>query len=130
MSKKSTEDNLEKTEIEIKHEFDKKELETIANDLADRIQKRKIVEEELNKIKTEYKSKLQAIDEEVNTFSTHITQKYEMRNTPVYLRRNYSGGVREYLSVLDKSEILKEEPLTREDMQLKMKLDEEQQEEK
>lgn len=126
MTKRSPSD-LQKTEIELKYDFSTRELADISNELAERLQRKKALDDELTTLKASYKSKFQALDEEITKFSNNISQKHEMRSTPVYLLRNYSAGVRQYLSVIDKSDILKEEPLTKEDKQLKMKLDEEEQ---
>lgn len=126
--KQTAEDNIEKTEIDIKHQFSEKELKKISEQLADLIKKRTLTELEFAAVKTKHKTEVQEIDNEIEKFSTCIIEKCETRPTPAYLRRNYSRGVREYLSVIDKTEILKEEPLTKEDKQYKMKLDEQEEE--
>lgn len=123
MAKKPTND-LEKTSTELKHTFSQEELKGLANLLSETIQKKGTMEIEFKNIKNEYKTKLENLDSEIITTNEKYTQKYEMRDTPCYLHRNFSRGAREYLSALDKSDVLKEEPLTKEDHQLKMKLDE------
>lgn len=125
MTKRNPSD-LQKTEIELKYDFNTKELSDISNDLAERLQRKKALEDELTTLKASYKSKFQGLDEEITRFSNNISQKHEMRTTPVYLYRNYGEGIRQYLSAIDKTEVLKEEPLTKEDKQLKMQLDSEQ----
>lgn len=125
MAKTKPNNDLEKTSTELKHEFSRPELEGLANLLSETIQKRGAMENEFKNVKNEYKTKLENLDSEIITTNEKYTQKYEMRDTPCYLHRNFSRGVREYLSALDKTDILKEEPLTKEDHQLKMKLDEE-----
>lgn len=117
--------DLEKTSTELKHEFSKSELDGLANLLSETLQKRGTVENEFKNVKNEYKTKLEDLDSEIIITNEKYTQKYEIRDTPCYLHRNFSRGVREYLSALDKATVLKEEPLTKEDHQLKMKLDEE-----
>lgn len=126
MAKRNASD-LQKTEIDVRHDFSRTELEAISNELAQSLQKRKTLEAELSLIKADYKSKMEVIDKDINKYGDNISQKHEIRAIPVYLFRNYSQGVRQYLSAVDKTEVLKEEPLTKEDKQLKMKLDEEEQ---
>lgn len=124
MAKTKANNDLEKTSTEIKHVFSKPEIDGLANLLSETIQKRGAVEAEFKNVKNDFKTKLDNLDSEIITTNEKYTQKYEMRNTPCYLHRNFSSGMRQYLSALDKTDILKEEPLTKEDHQLKMRLDE------
>ena len=128
MAKKNASE-LQKTEIDVRHDFNREELEAISNELAQALQKRKILEAELSLIKADYKSKMEVIDKDINRYGDNISQKHEIRAIPVYLYRNYSEGVRQYLSAVDKTEVIREEPLTVEDKQLKMKLDEKEEQE-
>lgn len=122
MAKKNT-NELQKTSTELKHEFNEKELTELAKKLSQTLQKRAEVEGELKNMKNEYKTKLENLDSEITTTNEKYTQQYEMRDTPCYLFRNFGVGKRQYLSALDKTDILKEEPLTAEDHQLKMNMD-------
>lgn len=122
---KTTTNELEKTSTELKHNFSEDELKGLANILSETIQKKSALENEFKNVKNEYKMKIENLDSEIITTNEKYTQKYEMRDTPCYLHRNFIRGMREYLSALDKTDILREEPLTKEDHQLKMKLDDE-----
>lgn len=124
MAKAKANNDLEKTSTEIKHVFSKSEIDGLANLLSETLQKRGAVENEFKNVKNDFKTKLENLDSEIITANEKYTQKYEMRDTPCYLHRNFSSGMRQYLSALDKTDILKEEPLTKEDHQLKMRLDE------
>lgn len=124
MAKAKANNDLEKTSTEIKHVFSKSEIDGLANLLSETIQKKSTLESEFKKVKNDFKGRLETLESEITLTNEKYTQKYEMRDTPCYLHRNFSTGMRQYLSALDKTDILKEEPLTKEDHQLKMRLDE------
>lgn len=122
MAKKAN-NELEKTSTEVKYEFNDKELKDLANQLSQTLQKSRETEGELKNLKNQYKTKLENLESEITIINEKYTQQYEMRKTPCYLFRNYATGKRQFLSALDKTDILKEEPLTAEDHQYKMNMD-------
>lgn len=109
-------EKLEKTTTMLRYNFTEAELKDKAQSLGEAVQKLVQIEDELSQIKSDYKKKLQEKQSEVNELSNHITTKYEMRNTPCFLHKNFKLKERQYLS--HDSEILKTEPLTTADYQL------------
>lgn len=114
-SPKKTE-KLEKTTTMLRYNFTEAELKDKAQSLGEAVQKLVQIEDELSQIKSDYKKKLQEKQGEVNELSNHITTKYEMRNTPCFLHKNFKIKERQYLS--HDGEFLKTEPLTSADYQL------------
>lgn len=107
---------LEKTTIMLRYNFTKEELQDKAQSLGEAVQKLVQIEEELSTIKSDYKKKLTEKQSQINELSNHITTKYEMRNTPCFLHKNFKAKERQYLT--HDGELLKAEPLTVADMQL------------
>lgn len=108
-SSKEKEEKLEKTTTTLRYNFTEAELRDKAQSLGEGIQKLSQIEDELNSIKADYKKKLQEKHNEVNELSNHITQKYEMRNTPCFLRKDFKLKERQYLdhdSVILKQNLL------------------------
>lgn len=114
--KSSKEEKLEKTTTTLRYNFTEAELKDKAQSLGEGIQKLAQIEDELNSIKADYKKKLQEKHNEINELSTHITSKYEMRNTPCLLRKDFKLKERQYLD--HEGIILKTEPLLASDYQL------------
>lgn len=125
MPTKKPNNELEKSSVELKYIFNEKELKGLANTLSQTLQKKMELENEFKSVKREYTAKLENLDSEIFTTNEKYNQQYEMKVTPCYLYRNFPRGVRQYLSALDRTDILKEEPLTKEDHQLKINMDEE-----
>lgn len=110
------ENKLEKTTTTLRYNFTDLELRDKAQSLGEAVQKLAQIEEELGRIKSDYKTKLQEKHTEINELSNHITTKYEMRNTSCFLHKNFKMKERQYLD--HDSTILKVEPLTTSDYQL------------
>ena len=109
-------EKLEKTTTMLRYNFTEAELKDKAQSLGEAVQKLVQIEDELNSIKSDYKKKLQEKHAEINELSNHVTTKYEMRNTPCLLRKDFKLKERQYLD--HDSVILKSEPLTQGDYQL------------
>lgn len=90
-------DKLEKTTTMLRYNFTEAELKDKAQSLGEAVQKLAQIEDELNSIKSDYKKKLQEKSAEINELSNHITAKYEMRNTPCLLRKDFKLKERQYL---------------------------------
>lgn len=109
-------EKLEKTTTMLRYNFTEAELKDKAQSLGEAVQKLVSIEGELSQIKSDYKKKLQGKQAEVNELSNHITTKYEMRNTPCFLRKDFKLKERQYLD--HEGVILKTEALTPADYQL------------
>lgn len=117
-SAKSEKDDrkLLKTTTMLRYNFSKEELSDKAQLLAEATQKIASIEAELAQIKSDYKKQIQQKQSEISELSTHLTSKYEMRNIPCFLYKNFKMKERQYIN--HNSEILKIEPLTPGDHQL------------
>lgn len=107
---------LEKTTVMIRYEFTRPELEEKAQLLGEAIKKVASLADELASIKKDYGKQLTEKQGQINELSDNITQKYEMRNTPCFLHKNFKMKERQYLN--HDGELLKTEPLTTSDYQL------------
>lgn len=107
---------LEKTTIMLRHNFSEPELQEKAQSLGEAIQKMASIAEELASIKKDYGKQITSKQSEINKLSHNITQKYEMRNMPCFLYKNFSAKERQYMD--HAGVILKTEPLTSSDYQL------------
>lgn len=107
---------LEKTTVMLRYEFTEDELKEKGQAMGEAIKKLASIEDELGTIKKEYAKLLTQKHAEVTELANNITQKYEMRNTPCFLHKNFKMKERQYLD--HDSTILKTEPLTTADHQL------------
>lgn len=107
---------LEKTTVMLRYNFLESELREKAQSLGEAVQKMSQIEDEISSIKKDYAKQLTQKQGEINELSNNITQKYEMRNTPCFLHKNFKMKERQYLD--HDSAILKTEPLTPQDYQL------------
>lgn len=110
------EKKLEKTTVMLRYNFTEAELKEKAQSLGEAVQKISQIEDELSSIKKDYGKQITQKQGEINELSNNITQKYEMRNTPCFLHKNFKMKERQYLD--HDSTILKTEPLTSADYQL------------
>lgn len=107
---------MEKTTVMLRYNFTEAELKDKAQSLGEAVQKVVQIEEELSGIKKDYAKQLTQKHGEINELSNNITQKYEMRNTPCFLHKNFKTKERQYLE--HDGTLLKTEPLTSADYQL------------
>lgn len=115
--KPSKEDRkLEKTTTMLRYEFSEPELKEKGQAMGEAVQKLAQIEDELGTIKKEYAKLLTQKHSEINELAHNITQKYEMRNTPCFLHKNFKIKERQYLD--HDGTLLKVEPLTPADYQL------------
>lgn len=114
---------LEKTTTMIRYEFNDAELRLKAQQLAEANKRLGTLSGELTTIKKDYTKKITETQCQIDELSDNVTQKYEMRNTPCYLHKNFDMKERQYLD--HSGSILKTEPLTPVDYQLAIDQEEE-----
>lgn len=102
-----------------KYEFDEEEKKEISKRLANENQSKQRLEEEKKAVVSNFKAKIDSAISQVNLLSSHIASGYEHRYFKCYKFLNFLKNVREYYYI-ENGELIKEEPFSREDHQLKL----------
>lgn len=64
----------------LKHVFTQKEMDELGNQLANKNQEKRRIEEEKKSVSSDYSSKLKLADEQINSLSDKVASGYEMRD--------------------------------------------------
>jgi len=102
--------------ISLKTNFTEDEKREMAANLANKLNDKKGYEDELQSIKSRFKSSLDLVESEINKISSDYRAGYEYRRTKCVLTLNYLKKEREYANP-ETGKILKTEPLQDSDYQ-------------
>jgi len=101
----------------LKYEFTEAETREMSHDLARSIQESKSVEDALQSVKADFKSKLEALSATINQLSTLINNGYEHRLIDCVVEFNVPKDGMKRVIRLDTSEAVDERPMEPEEMQ-------------
>jgi hypothetical protein len=99
-----------------KHVFAENEKQQIATDLAEKVQERKRIEDELTSMKSSFKSRLDLAEATINKLSVDYACGYEMRMIPCKIILDVKKHEKTFYEI-ETNVIIKTEELTDEELQ-------------
>lgn len=95
----------------VRYEFTPDERADKANAMARAVQTRTELSEELATIKAQFKDRLAAAEQEINSYSRQLVQGYEMRRTECIVQYNSPMNGRKSIIHPDTGEVVREAPM-------------------
>ena len=77
----------------IKYIFDESEKRRIATQMAEHVAEKAQADSELKAVKSQFKSRIDALESNINLEASHLTTGYEMKNFPCRVYHDYHLGM-------------------------------------
>lgn len=101
----------------VKYIFSNNEKSEIASEMAQKVTELQQAEDDKKAIMSDYKSKIDGIQANVNNAATKLNSGYEMRSIKCEIVPNWAKKVWEYLRE-DTGMVAREKPMTADDLQM------------
>lgn len=106
--------------VNVKYNYTEEEIEELSKKISSNVLESAALENEIKAIKSEYKDKIDKLQEEIYSNSQKVNQGFEFRDYPTKLKLNFSDKKRYYVDVNEPETIRKVEDMQKSDFQMQI----------